>query len=180
MIAAHSAAGHRRDRVRDTGCESVEEPHDQHAIHRRAHGPRREVDITVGPLANAVAKNSSEPLRQRFTFLIQEEKHQDRESDDERVSGHELCQRLRPAKERSRVGPLHPGEESSGVPELALPTCDQPRSDQWHVLQPAGNRDSLLVGGCDFHEQRLRFRQQCAEGEYQRYKNEHTHRARED
>ena len=104
-----------------------------------------------------MSKNFSEPLRQRFTFLIQEKQHQNRESNDERVAHHELCKRLCPPKERGRVGPLHPGHESSGVPELALPTGDDPRSNQWQVLQHVGNRDALLVRGGNLDQQRAGF-----------------------
>ena len=44
----HGGVRHTGDRIRDAACEAIEERHDQHAVHRGAHGPRGEVDITVG------------------------------------------------------------------------------------------------------------------------------------
>jgi hypothetical protein len=64
---------HTGDRVRNPGCESIEQPDEEHAVHRRAHRPRCEVDISFGPIADAVTKYSPAALSQRLTFLIQEE-----------------------------------------------------------------------------------------------------------
>ena len=101
-------------RVRDAASQSIEQPNEQHAVHRSAHGSRSNVDVAFCLLADAVTKHSPEIVRQRFTPLIQEEQQQNRERDDEHVSGHELPQRLRPGKKCRRVSALRPPRQGSG------------------------------------------------------------------
>jgi hypothetical protein len=49
----HGGVRHTAIAYANAASEAIEERHDQHAVHRGAHGPRREVDITVGVLAYA-------------------------------------------------------------------------------------------------------------------------------
>jgi hypothetical protein len=81
-------------------------------------------------------KYSPEAAGQRLTFLIQKEQQQDRETDDESVSDHELSERLRPPKERGRICSQRPRHKRPWVRELALPTGGRPGSYQGQVLKP--------------------------------------------
>ena len=165
---------HADQRERQPGGKAVEEPHQQHAVHGRAHGARDDIDMAFRLLADALAKPAPEITRQRFALLVQEEQQQDREDEDQQVPSRELAERLRQDQKRRRVGPLGPAEQRSGRRKVALPA-----SEQRQVLQPRRQDEASLVGGGDLPKQRVALAEERPECECDRREHEHGHDRRE-
>ena len=163
--------------VRDPACEPVEQPYDQHAVHRGAQGPRGHVDIAFGALADAVAKHPPDRLRQRFALLVQEEQHQDREQDDEQVprAGSGRATALRSAAQPGRCA----ASMSKGrrVAQARSPSSQPARArragtscSQRGTAMPSWSAAAML------EEQCVGLREQRTEREHQRREHEHGHR----